>query len=307
MNMILDTKHGGFDMTQLEQTKKIFDDEEFYEKVLKFNAMEICENSNCKFVLIAGPSCAGKTTTAKKLKHNLRGLGKTVYSISLDDFYLPRECCPKDDEGNIDFESIYALNLQEIHKVFQSLQNELKTVLPVFDFKNHCPSDKTFTILPTNQDIYIVEGLHALNPLIYSDSTNLDSIYRIYLDSFRESGEKRYESRMLRRIVRDYFHRGASAEKTFEMWASVVAGEDKYIRPFAKLAEGTVNTFFDYEIEVLKPFAITILEEVADDNQFFKIANEIVKNLQNVGQISPFAVPEKSLLQEFLPPQNLWR
>lgn len=292
--------------TREELLNVINEDEEIYEKVLLFNAKVICNDENVKFILVAGPSCAGKTTTANKLKDFMSLNGKIVYSISLDDFYLNSEKCPLDERGQMDFETIYALDLDHIHECMESLLKGKRTALPIFDFASHSRLEKANIIEPTDHDIYIVEGLHALNPLIYGNFVSERHIYRIYLDSFEESGAKKGQTRFIRRLVRDYYYRSAKPERTFEMWNAVASGEDKYIRPFAHLAEGCINTFSNYETSVLKKFAVKILKELPLNSVFKQRADEVLKSLQDEEELCPSVVPQNSLLQEFIPPKEFW-
>ena len=293
-------------MTRDEIVNKIAEDEEIYERVLMFNAKTICDDDNIKFVLVAGPSCSGKTTTARKLREYMAARGKIVYSVSLDDFYLDAKDCPRLENGKFDFETIYALDLDHIHECFVSLTKGNRTELPLFEFATHSRRKDVVVIEPTNNDIYIVEGLHALNTLIYSNFVDEKHIYRIYLDSFEESGKKKGQTRFLRRLVRDYYYRSAHAERTFDMWDNVASGEDKYIRPFAHLAEGCVNTFFDYETGVLKKSAIKILNELPSDSLYKPQADKVLESLENEAELCPSVVPATSLLQEFIPPRELW-
>jgi uridine kinase len=293
-------------MTREEILDIINEDEEIYEKVLLFNADMILSHADIKFVLLAGPSCSGKTTTAKKLTDYLSRGGKIVYAISLDDFYLNFENCPIDGNGKLDFECVHALDLELIHKCLASLCAGNRTELPIFDFPTHSRLKEVKVIEPTDHDIYIIEGLHALNPLLYGDFVAEKHIYRIYLDSFEESGAKKGQTRLIRRLVRDYYYRSAKGERTFEMWDSVASGEDKYIRPFAHLAEGCINTFFNYETAVLKKFAVRILSEVPEQSPHKKRADEVMANLSNEKEICPSIVPQTSLLQEFIPPRQFW-
>lgn len=293
-------------MTREEIIVKISQDEEIYERVLLFNAKTIFDDENVKFILVAGPSCAGKTTTARKLREYMTTRKKIVYSISLDDFYLDSRKCPRLPNGQFDFETIYSLDLDHLHNCLASLCAGKVTALPLFDFASHSRREEVKVIEPTKDDIYIIEGLHALNPLIYSNFVAEKHIYRIYLDSFEESGNKKGQTRFLRRLVRDYYYRAAGAERTFEMWDNVASGEDKYIRPYAHLAEGCVNTFFDYETGVLKKPAVRILKELPQNSIHKKDAERVIESLEDEIELCPTVVPATSLLQEFIPPREYW-
>lgn len=293
-------------MTRDEIKTKIIDDENIYEKILAFNVKNICESNDIKFVLVAGPSCSGKTTTARKICDMLLSQGKIVYTISLDDFYLAREQCPVMEDGKIDFECVESLDLAEIQKCMSNLARELPAEIPIFSFKEQRRLEKTNKIVPSDKDIYIIEGLHALNTQIFGDAVQMNQIYRIYLDSFSESGVRKAETRLVRRIVRDFYHRSTKAEQTFDMWENVAKSEDKYIRPYAESAEGCVNTYFKYEHGVLKKYASMILGEIKEDDEYYKRAQLIIMNLQNYETINPEAVPKDSLMQEFIPPTEEW-
>ena len=244
-------------MTEAELREKIFSDEVNYNHSL-INAAELISKTDTKLLLLSGPSCAGKTTTSKRLQANLVKRGKGISVISLDDFYLGPEKSPKTPDGKPDFESIYALDLPYIQECFSDLVKGKTVKTPTFDFNLHGRTDEYHEMKLGDGDICIVEGLHALNPLITADLIAPKYIFKIFLESYKNS-ESPEKTRILRRLVRDYHYRSSDANRTFEMWDNVVSSELINIRPFSRYANATINTYFEYEAGVLKKPARSVV------------------------------------------------
>lgn len=291
-------------MTEAELREKIFSDEVNYNHSL-INAAELISKTDTKLLLLSGPSCAGKTTTSKRLQANLVKRGKGISVISLDDFYLGPEKSPKTPDGKPDFESIYALDLPYIQECFSDLVKGKTVKTPTFDFNLHCRTDEYNEIKLEDGDICIVEGLHALNPLITADLIEPKYIFKIFLESYKNSDSPE-KTRILRRLVRDYHYRSSDANRTFEMWDNVVSSELINIRPFSRYANATINTYFEYEAGVLKKPALEVLSTLDDSGEYDSLAREIKDSLEYVHSVPLDMVPKDSLLQEFIPPVSVW-
>ena len=291
-------------MTEAELREKIFSDEVNYNHSL-INAAELISKTDTKLLLLSGPSCAGKTTTSKRLQANLVKRGKGISVISLDDFYLGPEKSPKTPDGKPDFESIYALDLPYIQECFSDLVKGKTVKTPTFDFNLHCRTDEYNEIKLEDGDICIVEGLHALNPLITADLIEPKYIFKIFLESYKNSDSPE-KTRILRRLVRDYHYRSSDANRTFEMWDNVVSSELINIRPFSRYAYATINTYFEYDARVLKKPALEVLSTLDDSGEYDSLAREIKDSLEYVHSVPLDMVPKDSLLQEFIPPVSVW-
>lgn len=291
-------------MTEAELREKIFSDEVNYNHSL-INAAELISKTDTKLLLLSGPSCAGKTTTSKRLQANLVKRGKGISVISLDDFYLGPEKSPKTPDGKPDFESIYALDLPYIQECFSDLVKGKTVKTPTFDFNLHGRTDEYHEMKLGDGDICIVEGLHALNPLITADLIEPKYIFKIFLESYKNS-ESPEKTRILRRLVRDYHYRSSDANRTFEMWDNVVSSELINIRPFSRYANATINTYFEYEAGVLKKPALEVLSTLDDGSEYEGLAREIKDSLEYVHSVPLDMVPKDSLLQEFIPPVSVW-
>ncbi|MDD2268956.1 MAG: nucleoside kinase [Eubacteriales bacterium] len=277
--------------------------EVYYENELKKIVEEIRGNKAIKLVMIAGPSCAGKTTTTAKLNKKLSAGDKiNTFMLSLDDFYKNPAYAPLDDEGKPDLESVNSLDLDYLHDCLHNISIGKSAYIPTFDFNKRDRTDTYRKIRLEENDICFIEGLHALNPELYSEYVENKAMYRIFLDP------RPYDSypfspsdvRKIRRLVRDYYHRSANAEKTFSMWPSVRNGEKKYIYPFSDLADVNINTFFEYEASVLKEEAIEILSELHPDSEYYDESLGIIEKLMRYRAINPSQIPEGSLMNEFV-------
>ena len=278
----------------------IKESEERYSKNLEQAAEEISK-TDIKLLLVAGPSCAGKTTSSDRLSKHLKARGRSTKTISLDDFYVSLDKTPKTPEGKYDFETIYALELDLILECFQSLCEGRETFIPLFDFKTHARVEKAQCLRLKEGEICIVEGLHALNPLIYKDCVDEKFVYKVFLDSFDGSGEKE-KARLYRRLARDYYYRNADAQRTLELWDNVVRSERINIRTFENLADVTINTYLDYEQGVLKRAVMKVLSDLPNSSKYAAVAKELIDSIKSVEPINFELVPEESLLQEFIPP-----
>lgn len=272
------------------------------------NLYDIANNivkNNKRVVLIAGPSSSGKTTTSKKLSLYLSSMGYNALPISLDDFFVNRDETPLDSDGNKDYECLESLDLKLFNETLNKLLNGESTKLPKFNFilgeKEF--NDKLYKI--NDNDILVIEGLHALNPnLIDSDINNL--IHRIYISPLTPLNVDRHnyvsttDNRLLRRIIRDFRTRGRSAEDTLASWKSVRCGEEKYIFPYTDMCDDILNTAYVYEIGVLKVFVEPLLYNISFDSPYYDDARRLIDSLKTFYTISSEYVSDDNLLREFI-------
>lgn len=268
-------------------------------------AKEIIEKKK-RIVLIAGPSSSGKTTFAQKLCIQLmvRGI-KPVY-LGTDDYFINREDTPFDEEGNRDFESLVAVDIDLFNEQMNDLLNGQVVDVPVYDFMK---GEKVFgtrlTKLEEGQPI-IIEGIHGLNDALTSKIDEKEK-YRIYISPLTGLNLDEYnristtDERLLRRIVRDNMRRGRSAEETILMWPRVRKGEDKNIFPY----DGNVDAFFNsvhtYEIPVLKTYVEPLLEKIDDNSESFDVAQRLLEFLSYFDSYEEsYEIPNNSILREFI-------
>lgn len=257
-----------------------------------------------KIVLVSGPSASGKTTTAKKLAAEFLRVGKTATVISMDDFYKNRSEMPVID-GKINAEVTESLEMGLLVEVLEAYLKTGNALLPKYDFTSGKRTDGAKKISAGKNGIIILEGLHAINPEI-CDNLDRGSFYKLYVSPHsgylsEETELCRKDLRFIRRLVRDYYKRGSSAEKTFEMWEDVGKCEDVYVRPLGKTADRMLDTTHPYEICVLKKTAAEVLSTVGKTSAYYEKAQELLSFLDGVFSLPLSVIPENSLLNEFLP------
>lgn len=286
--------------------KFIEDCERRYNNKIKRIAEEISESGRTEIVMIAGPSSAGKTTSAKKLRQCLSEAGIKSYTVSLDDFYVDNCDAPRFPDGTPDFETVDALDISFFQKTMNDLLLNGEADLPEFDFLTGKRKREYNHISVSHNDVIIVEGLHALNPKI-TDHLPKERLLKIYINlSSRIYDEKgniilnKRNMRFVRRMVRDYNFRGNSVEKSYEMWLTVRYGEDKYLFPFKNNADIRLNTIHLYEPCILKDKAIELLQGIEAESVFYKEAQRLIKSLVKFPSIESNLVPDNSLLREFI-------
>ena len=282
----------------------VLESERRYKDFTRDVADRVAKNDKIRIILLAGPSGSGKTTTANLLADELRRFGLQSFVISLDDFYRnPEEPeYPRLESGERDFESVDALNLEDIEKTLTSIAEGENFSVPRFDFKLGRRAEvRNFEKI--THGCVIIEGLHALNPKIFEHLPE-DKVLRIFISvstNVNENGERILSGRKLRftrRMVRDSIYRNADAERTLEMWVNVIAGEEKYLYPYRKFADIDFNTFHEYEPCVMREYAEKLIsKELAEKNSY---ANTVLSALTKVTPISDSLVPDDSLLREFI-------
>lgn len=279
--------------------------EALQEKKLAKIAEDIAQRKGVKLVLLAGPSSSGKTTSCKRLSIQLAVNGLKPLQISLDDYFVDRDKTPKDEDGEYDFESIYALNLDLLNDQFNALFRGEEVDLPKYDFPSgkSIKSGKKLKLEPNN--VLVVEGIHALNPELTAHIPE-EQIYRVYASALttilldNHNYIPTTDNRLLRRIIRDYKYRGVSAQETIHRWPSVRAGENKWIFPFQENADAMLNTAMLYELSVLKMQAEPLLQQVPENCEEYAEAYRLLKFLKYFKGIPYNNLPPTSLLREFL-------
>lgn len=279
--------------------------EALQEKKLAKIAEEIASREGVKLVLLAGPSSSGKTTSCKRLSIQLAVNGLKPLQISLDDYFVDRDKTPKDENGDFDFESIYALNLDLLNEQFNALFRGEEVELPKYDFPSgkSVKSGKKLKLEPNN--VLVVEGIHALNPELTAHVPE-EQIFRVYASALttilldNHNYIPTTDNRLLRRIIRDYKYRGVSAQETIHRWPSVRSGENKWIFPFQENADAMLNTAMLYELSVLKMQAEPLLQQVPENCEEFAEAYRLLKFLKYFKGIPYNNLPPTSLLREFL-------
>lgn len=258
-----------------------------------------------RLVLISGPSSSGKTTFCKRLQIQLITNLLHPLGISLDDYYVNRVDTPKDEQGEYDFESLYAIDLPYFDSDMQRLINGEEIDLPTYDFNTGTRIYRGKKLKMKENSVLLLEGIHGLNPELVS-SVNEQFIYRIYVSALTTISLDGYnwipttDNRLLRRIVRDYRYRGYSAKETIARWPSVRKGEDKWIFPYQENADATFNSAMLYELAALKKYALPILNEVKQTDEENAEAYRLIRFLQYFNSIPDDELPGTSLLREFL-------
>jgi Uridine kinase len=272
------------------------------------NLQEIAEgitSSSCKLVMLFGPSSSGKTTTSYVLQSLLQKSGIGSVIISLDDFYRGEYQAPLLPNGQHDYESVEALDVPEIEACLLSLIQKNFCDMPVFDFEVHMPSLSRRHVELKENGVAIVEGIHALNPVI-TQNLPAQGVRKIYIsvkqgmrDGVRELLDAN-EMRLVRRIVRDYNFRGTGPQRTLSMWPSVMDGERKYIKPYRGTVDYTINSLHLYETCVLKTQAVELLQAVPETSEQFSAAQGLARSLNLFEPIDSGLVPKNSILREFI-------
>ncbi len=258
-----------------------------------------------KLLMLAGPSSSGKTTTANMLCERLEWLGAKARRISLDEFFLGAEKTPKLEDGTPDFESVEALNIPQMQECLLSLIQKGECMMPRFNFVAQRPYDELVPVKLAENEVVIVEGIHALNPIV-TDCLPDESMLKVYISvkqGILEGHDEvigAYDLRLCRRMVRDMLFRGCSPEETLDMWDNVLAGERKYIQPFKFFADVTINSLHIYEPCVISQIALPLLRRVDEDSPHYERVMELHDKLMKFEQIPAEMVPYNSLLREFI-------
>ena len=279
--------------------------EALQEKKISQIADMISMRRGVKVVLISGPSSSGKTTFCKRLSIQLLTCGIKPIQISLDDYFVHREDTPKDEKGDYDYESLYALDIPLLNKQLNALFAGEEVELPKYNFQTG-RSEKSGHKLKMNDDnVLVVEGIHALNPELTAQIPE-EQKFRVYASALTtilldtHNYIPTTDNRLLRRIIRDYKYRGVNAMETIRRWPSVRAGENKWIFPYQENADVMFNTAMLFELAVIKSQAEPLLELVPENVDEHAEAYRLLKFLKYIAPIPNRQLPPTSLLREFL-------
>lgn len=255
-------------------------------------------------VMLAGPSSSGKTTTANLLAEGIRKEGRGATVISLDDFYLSSEVLYTFEDGTVDYETVKALDLPCISSTMHALLRDGEAMVPRFSFRKG--SRDGYTAVKVQEDeVIILEGLHALNPLI-TEPLSDEAMIKLYISvSSRIADENgvlmsKRDLRFIRRLIRDYHHRNSDAERTFYLWKGVRMGEDRYLFPYSDRADIKIDSIHPYEVCVFRKEAEKLLDSVAPDSIYYTEAKLLKDKITKFIEKDSSIVPEGSLLNEFI-------
>ena len=279
--------------------------EALHEKKIANIADKIFSEKDVKIILIAGPSSSGKTTFANRLSIQLRVNGLTPIPLSLDDYFVNRVETPKDENGEYDYESINALDLELLNKDLSELLDGKRVEIPTYNFKKGEKEwNGRFVKIPEN-GVIILEGIHGLNPELISKA-NKENIFKVYISALTQLNIDNHnristtDVRKVRRIVRDSLSRGYDAEETLKMWPSIKKGEKNNIFVYQEQADAIFNSTLVYELCVLKPYALKELEKITDESPVYAEAIKLISFLSFFKEINIDEVPKNSILREFI-------
>ena len=278
--------------------------EALQEKVWANIADEI-HRKRAKIALISGPSSSGKTTSCKRLSVQLSVIGYHPVQISVDDFFVERDETPHDKNGNYDFESLEAIDLTLFNKVLDELLAGKEVELPTFNFQLGKKEWKGNKIAMQENSILVIEGIHCLNPKLTASIAD-DVKYKIFVSALTslsvdsQNPIPTTDTRLIRRIIRDFNYRGYSALDTLKRWQSVRDGEEKNIFPYQENADVMFNTSLIYELAMLRPYALPILMAVPEYEPEYAEAIRLIKFLLFFKPISADMIPGTSILREFV-------
>ena len=268
-------------------------------------AKEIVNRGNVKFVMIAGPSSSGKTSFSHRLSIQLRTLGKVPHPIGLDDYFVDRELTPRDENGDYNFESLEALDVKQFNEDMMKLLAGERVELPSFNFKLGKREYRGNYKQLGKDDILVIEGIHGLNERM-SYALPDESKFKIYISALTTlniDGHNRIpttDGRLLRRMVRDARTRGASAQRTIQMWPSVRRGEEENIFPYQEGADAMFNSAQIFELAVLKTFAEPLLFQIPKEAPEYYEAKRLLKFLDYFLGVSSETLPNNSICREFV-------
>ena len=291
----------------IKNPEKMIDEvEDSYHEHLRNIARNVSERHEpVKIAMLSGPSSSGKTTTAHMLQHYLRTFGIQAVIISLDNFYRGKDEAPLLPDGTRDYESVEALDIPKLKTCLFDLVETGCFSVPRYNFFLGRPEETEQRFELRDHDMVIIEGIHALNPVITSElpKESLITLYVSVKQMIKDANGEVFsplDLRLVRRIVRDIRERSTTAERTLSMWPSVVRGEDSYIRPYRITADYTINSIHIYEPCVFRTMAIPILREIPLDSPNYNRARHLESRLMRFEPVPITLVPENSMLREFL-------
>ena len=279
--------------------------EALHEKKIAQIADKIYDRNDTKVILVAGPSSSGKTTFANRLAVQLRVNGLSPIPISLDDYFIDRHRTPKDENGEYDFESIYALDIDLFNENLSDLLSGKEVEIPNYNFIKGVREWNGHKLRLPKNGILIIEGIHGLNPIL-TNSVEDKNKFKIYISALTQLNLDNHnristtDIRRVRRIVRDYLSRNHGAEETLKMWPSIRRGEEKNIFVFQEEADVMFNSTLAYELCVLKKYALEELEKIKDDSPVYLEASRLKDFLGFFKDVDKEYVQNNSILREFI-------
>ena len=280
-------------------------EEALHEKKIIDIANQITWKKDIKLVMVAGPSSSGKTTFAKRLSIQLRVNGVFPRILNMDNYFLPWKETPKKENGELDFETINALDLELLNKDLKNLLTGKKIEIPKYNFLKGVREQSYETLQLKENEILIMEGIHGLNDKLTS-SVPFNQKLKIYVSALNNLNIDAHnripttDSREIRRMIRDHNYRGHTAEETLEMWDSVREGEDKNIFPFQENADIMFNSILTYELGILKKYVMPLLQSVSNYCPEYMEAERLMNLMDHVYNIQDDLVPSNSILREFI-------
>jgi uridine kinase len=281
--------------------------EQCYHQQVFAAAQAIAQNrEKSPVVLLAGPSGSSKTTTATRITQALGQLGVRAHLISMDNYYLSRSdpAFPRQEDGSPDLESPLGLDIPLLNEHFALLETGGDIYVPIYDFPSHSRLEGRSLRMDASQgDVFLFEGIHALNDLF---TAKHPKAYRVYVapeDDFSKDGRPfctPQDLRLMRRVVRDYLFRGASAQYSLQLWGNVLSSEQQYVLPFRDTADTCITTTLPYELGVLGAFAQPLLQELPQDVPCRDQVDRVLTLLQDVTPLPADLVPGPSILREFI-------
>lgn len=268
-------------------------------------AKDIASRKGVKFVMIAGPSSSGKTSFSHRLSIQLRTLGLKPHPIAVDDYFVNREDTPRDEEGKLNFECLEAIDIVKFNEDMNKLLAGERVEIPTFNFKIGAREYRGNYQQLGPEDVLVIEGIHALNDKM-SATLPVESKYKIYISALTTLNIDEHncipttDARLIRRMVRDYRTRGASAKRTIEMWPSVRRGEEENIFPYQETADAMFNSAQVYELAALKSIAEPILYSVTPDDPEYFEAKRLLKFLEYFLCMDTTRIPNNSIVREFI-------
>ena len=298
------------DLNEVVSTGKYGDliriSEAYYNGQLSEIADRVYDNKkNIKIILIAGPSSSGKTTTSKKLEIYLKSKGLRTHQISIDDYFINRDKTPLDEHGERDLESLRAVDIDLLNRHLIKLFDGEKVLLPEYNFMTGEREYRKKWLQMDEDDIIIIEGLHALNEYL-TISIPRRNKFKIYISPLTQLNIDNHnhihtsDTRKLRRIIRDNKFRNYNAADTLKMWEKISYGEERYIFPFQDDADMIINSALVYELGVLKTYAEPLLFSVSENDPVYPEALRLINFLRNFLPIPSEEVPDDSVLREFI-------
>ncbi|MEG0832473.1 MAG: nucleoside kinase [Oscillospiraceae bacterium] len=296
---------------EIDEINKSAGDEDFVarcEKSYQHNIDEVADriiSDNRTIAMVSGPSASGKTTSAQKIAKSITDRGGYAVVVSLDDFFKNIADYPETKDGKKDFESVYAVDIDRVNCCLAQLIENGVSDLPTFDFIKQQRASEINHIEIDEGEVVIIEGIHALNPLM-SQSIPQDRIIKIYAglrEEYCENGRRTLATRdirITRRLIRDYLFRGHSVRNTLELWGRLVDGEEKWIKPFKDDADVLLDTSLTYEPCVFAPIMKKLTEDETQGGDFRETLLEIAGRFDPFLPIIEQKVPANSLLREFL-------